>query len=90
MRDIAEEDIEHLNAAFKALARQIVGPAADADWTQPWHVTLHLWNLGVQHFIARANGTSPWDFQPWHVTLGSQLATEPFSLAGLGRATSRV
>ena len=48
------EDIEKMDVTFRSFARQIVGPPPNTDFTQPWHVVLHLWNARVSLYTERA------------------------------------
>jgi hypothetical protein len=47
-------DIDKMDVAFRSFGRQIVGPPPNADWTRPYHVTLHEWNERLDEFVRRA------------------------------------
>ena len=41
------------------LLRQVVGPPAGVDWSQPWHEILHLWHDRLNQILTE-HGTRTW------------------------------
>ena len=53
------EDLRQLDVAFRKLLRQVVGPPANTDWAQPWHIILHSWHERVCD-LAAESGVHAW------------------------------
>ena len=45
------DSLRKLDVEFRRFLRQLVGPPADTDWSQQWHVVLHSWHANVQHEV---------------------------------------
>ena len=58
-RAFRRTDCVRYGVEFRRLARQVVGPPPDTDWSKPWHEILHAWHVRLASFVERA-GVRDW------------------------------